>query len=302
MIGYVLEMNSQQEVSIVCPTKRVVEMALVGIQDIPTLPSVFQQTQQLLHSEKTSAQDIAKIISEDLSLTTKILKSANSAYYSTGNVRVSSIQQAIVRLGFNEICRLCSFLAIVEKFKGMGKNLDHANFWKHSLASGLTAQYIHRLVGKDTGVDDNDLYVAGLLHDLGILIMDQFFPQQFTQITEQFDKTKERYDQVELDILGMDHAEIGAYLLDQWNIPILVGQSVLHHHRYREAEPAYAYTAAVIHVAEVLCSNHNLRHRLDPPVRPLEEDAIAQARLNPALLQKVEKFVDEKAVHCDISL
>lgn len=281
-----------------CPTKRVVELALGGIEDIPTLPSVFQQTQTLLHSEDTSAKDVAKVISEDPSLMTKILKSANSAYYSTGVTRVSSVQQAIVRLGFNEICRLCSFLAVVEQFKGMGKNLDHDNFWKHCLATGLVAQYIHRIAGSGTGIEDNDIYVGGMLHDLGFLIMDQFFPKQFAQIIEQYERTSERYDLIEQQALGMDHAEVGAYVLEKWNLPEMVVQAVACHHNYQEAEKDYAYAAAVIHVADALCAMHDLRHRMDPNEQALGEDALAQAHLTPELLEKVEKFVDEKASNC----
>jgi putative nucleotidyltransferase with HDIG domain len=203
--------------------KRITE-SIIGL---PTLPTVVSKMIQLVDNPKTSAVSLARLISTDQALTARILKLANSAYYGFSG-EISTVNMAIVVLGFNTVKDMGLSLSVFDVFKKMGqsKNFDISRFWEHSIACGvasrmLTDEYCRRYSA--------EAFVAGLLHDIGKVVLNQYFNKEFNEIME-LAANGLTLDDAELQVLGTSHARIGAWLAEKWNLPKIISESLLYHH------------------------------------------------------------------------
>ncbi len=228
---------------------------LYGVEDLPTLPDMVFMLESALLNPYADAREISQILGEDPSLTARVLKMANSVYYSSAGGSITSLQNAIARVGFNEVRNLVTTVALIETFGGVGPHLNHNLFWKHSITVGIAARSIKNLSESASAFDEHEAYVAGLLHDIGILLLDQFFPDVFRQVRAYADEQGVPYNQAERELLGMDHGEIGGVLLEEWSIPESVVAAVTWHHRPEDADPAYSQLAETVELADFVGIN-----------------------------------------------
>ncbi len=223
---------------------------IAKIQSMPTLPTIALRVIEAASDPKSSANDLMKIISPDVSLTTKILKIANSPFYGLTR-EVSTLQHAVTVLGFLEIRTLVIVTAAFESFKDFEQNekFDINKFWKHSFCCGLAA----RVIAKDLNNKSNELFVAGLLHDIGKLAMYLAFPIEFMTHEEIMSPLKIKYTAFEAEkgVFGMTHDEVGMKLLERWMFPKSLITAVGFHHHPRKADKKSLYPV-IIHVADLL--------------------------------------------------
>lgn len=203
---------------------------LRSVDDLPTLPSVVFDLERALQDETYGASEVAFIIEEDMSLTANILKLVNSAYYGTRGTIVTT-QEAVARLGFKEVGRLVTTLGVIHAFKNTGHQLDHKEFWRHSLTVGFASRILADALAGTNNLTSEEAFVTGLLHDVGVLILDQYFAAEFEKIQNAMEQKGCSRAEAELDILETDHGEVGGYLLDIWNFPLDVIEAVTWHHR-----------------------------------------------------------------------
>jgi HD-like signal output (HDOD) protein len=155
------------------------------ITELPTLPEVLLRVQALVNSETGNAKILSKIIGQDPSLSAKVLKVANSVFFSPSNQRVSSFPLAIARIGFNEIRNITMAITLIKKMSRKSNMLDYKMFWRHSLSAAYLTQTIASMLPRKMTQDEIQVcFLAGLLHDIGILIYDQFFHKEFEEILE----------------------------------------------------------------------------------------------------------------------
>ena len=185
---------------------------ITGLQELlrtnaqlPTLPVIVFQLRAALDKEHVSAGEIVDLIEKDPALAARALRAANSALYARGGDPIASIHGAVGRLGLNQIRSMCMVLAVVKAFGDRTDALDHQRFWEHSAAVGLTAEKLARLVDLPRDVEAGDVYVAGLLHDVGHLILDQFFPEQFGVVAAALAEEGVASWRIEDEQLGMEH-------------------------------------------------------------------------------------------------
>ena len=171
--------------------------------DLPTLPDVVIELRKALDDEMTGDARIADIIERDPAVTSKLLRVANSVAYSRG-VEVGSVLAAVQRVGQREVRGICVVLAVVQSFSDQKSMLDHKALWDHSAAVGRVAQMLARKLGLSGDVGLDDVYVAGLLHDVGILLMDQFFHEGLAAVIAKRETGGSPLWSSELEILGMD--------------------------------------------------------------------------------------------------
>ena len=221
-------------------------------EDLPTLPDVVFELHAALDSDTTSEAEIARIIERDPALTTRLLRVANSAFFSGGS-NVATIQTAIQRLGLRQVRATCIVLAVVKAFSGRG--LDHRAFWTHSAAVGMTAQLLQRRTKKANGVSADDLYIAGLLHDIGLLLLDQFFQERFQETAEVQELSSDPLWKSEDLVLGMDHGEIGGLLLGRWSLPRSTIEIVAGHHHPDTVPEEHLGACQLVHTAEAVCTS-----------------------------------------------
>jgi putative nucleotidyltransferase with HDIG domain len=232
-------------------TGKITPEALVeDISGLVTLPDVYLRINKLVEDPNSSSADIAKAVSQDASFTVKLLKLANSAVYHFPST-VETVAKAVTIIGVSQIRSLALSLSVASSFEGLPNELvSMRNFWKHSLLCALTA----RQLGMETRRCDPDaLFTAGLLHDIGELII---FNRLHAQAKEALLNVVHNQDEIpiqdaERETLGFDHADVGAALARQWNLPSVLQECIAHHHAPAQA-PKHRRDAALIHIANVL--------------------------------------------------
>ncbi|MCL2688874.1 MAG: HDOD domain-containing protein [Chitinispirillia bacterium] len=232
---------------------------LSSVTDLPTLPEVAIKVQQIIHSDDGDAGGLAKLVQQDPSLTAKILQLANSSFYGTVN-RISSVSMAITRLGFNEIGHIVIATSLIKKFSQKSNLLDYTRFWKHA----LTAAHMSDITAKIstagfTTQQRQVLYLSGLLHDIGILIYDQFFHDEFKVIIDYAAANKISYLEAEAAIAPKEtHAAVGAALLEIWKLDGMITNGVRFHHTPEKSSENLKLIPYAVHLSEYILCNSGL--------------------------------------------
>ncbi len=218
MISLVTSMQKKKEKT---------ELILRNIFNLPPVPKAIKEALELLENPVTNNSKLSYVISKDQGLVTKILTIANSPLY--GLLRkVTTIDFAILVLGYQELKNIISVLSLVETFKNKtDQYLDQNEFWLHSFLTGIASR---RLAADLDFPNDGEAFIAGFLHDLGFSVIHRFMHSSFIEIVELVEYTGISYQEAELEVLGMMHQQIGYYLLDKWNFPEQLCDAVLNHH------------------------------------------------------------------------
>ncbi len=214
---------------------------------------VFTQVNKVLSNPNTSAYQIGAIISEDPALTAKILKLTNSAFY--GNPRtITSVKQAIIILGLEVVRSLVLSASVFEifskKYKIDKNYLD--SFWRHSLSVALMSRIISRMKNFPSILEAEESFSAGLLHDIGKLIIVTHLPEEFKEIMQTAkDNPDDPIYNIEEEILGFDHSVVGSHLAQKWNLPEELAAAILYHHNPEQAGED-ALSTNIIHLSDYL--------------------------------------------------
>jgi putative nucleotidyltransferase with HDIG domain len=206
---------------------------ILNIGNLPTLPKVATEVMSMAADPEVSIKEIASVISKDPSLSAKILKVANSAFYGLTQ-RIASIQLALVVLGLNKIKNLVVGVSVFKTFpiKPGIPAFDREKFWEHSAGCGQIAKILAGLLG--CGMEGEE-FVAGLLHDIGKIILDQFFHDEFVRVTVLTSQENIPMIEAEEEVLGTTHAEIGSWLAEEWKLPLILVEAITHHHEPEKA-------------------------------------------------------------------
>ncbi len=245
------------------------ELAGIG-QDLPYSPALLRDLFSLTgESSMTSLEKIGQVISQDQSLTARILALANSAFYGLQG-RVTSVPRAVTLLGLKEIRNLVLILAaqaLVQRH-GFPEGFDLRQYWEHQLSTAVCA----KVLGKTLAADQRDLdldilFTAGLLHDFGKLLTAMYRPDDWTTIDKLRRAERVAYVQAEELHWGLEHGLIGAMTLDSWNLPPELTEPVNWHHAPSLA-PAFSLQPKLVCLADAL------HHRLDTPDMALSSAAL----------------------------
>lgn len=212
-----------------CPlpvlTQEEVLDTLNTIEQMPTLPDIVQRIVQSLCDPESRVQDLSKMILADQSISLQVLRVANSAYYGLP-ARVTTLERAIMVLGFDEVRRITLAAMILRALPG-GDRENLTEVWRHSLATAWFSRFIAEKV-REPAV--NESYAAGLLHDVGKVVIIRYFSKH-SHFINHYVKTMGRPpEQVERAILGMDHSRVGEWLAKLWNLPALLQETISSHH------------------------------------------------------------------------
>ena len=228
---------------------------LSTIRNLPSVPVVMMEVNRLLNNSMTSARDLGKIIRKDQGLTTKILAIANSPLYGLPR-RVSTIEFAIVVLGFEQIKNIVVALSIIQTFNDKSRDdWQRKKFWYHSVTTASIAKKIADDLGRSKV--GGEIFTAGLLHDLGISVMHLYFNQEFKKIISLVETKESSYLKAEMDVLGITHQDIGLFLADKWNLPNTLSEIITFHHN-PSAAPEVKELAAIVHLADFMTQKFSI--------------------------------------------
>ncbi len=229
-----------------------------SIIGLPTLPTVVTQMISLIDNPTTSANDVAKLISTDQALTAKMLKLANSAFYGFPR-EIATVNHAVVVLGFETVKSLGLSVSVLERFSGSSSNgdFDRQRFWEHSIGCAAAARLLASKVRYRTR-GKGEAFAGGILHDIGKLVLGQFFPQEFSEILGLVTRDDVYIGKAEEEVLGLTHAEVGAWLGERWNMPKQLVDAIAFHHAPGRLSPREAELPALIHLADFLCRREKI--------------------------------------------
>jgi putative nucleotidyltransferase with HDIG domain len=227
-----------------------IKQQILSIGDLPTLPHVAIEVSRLANSSTSGMSDLVRIIHNDPALTTKVLKIANSAFYGMPK-RIESLNMALVVLGMKEINHLVTSICVFKAFPVVpGRpTFDREQFWEHSAGCGEIAKVIaHKLSIRVHGVE----FTAGLLHDVGKIILDQYFHDEFLEALDISYSENIPMVDAEERILGVSHTHIGAWLSQMWNLPANLVDAIVYHHNPMESRDNNTL-CSLIHIADSFC-------------------------------------------------
>jgi len=266
-----------------------------GVVRLVSLPEVCIRVNEMMDEASTSASDIGKVISQDTGLTARLLKIVNSSFYGFPS-KIETVTRAVTVIGLRELRGLVLAASAIETFSKIPNEiLNMVQFWRHSVYCGVVAQL---LADRCHVLHSERLFVAGLLHDIGKLILCHRLPSESKIVMEKM-KTEQLLDfEVEQDIIGFDHADVGGELIKAWQMPTSLEQALRYHH-----DPAQAHEITMeiclVHMANVITgwAEQELDVDVEINVQPISQVAwdvtgLDESVIEPILKQAGPLFID----------
>ncbi|MBD3315885.1 MAG: HDOD domain-containing protein [Chitinivibrionales bacterium] len=222
------------------------------IDRLPSLPEIVMRLVRVVNSPDTSADDAAELIEKDPGLTSTVLRLANSAFFGIPRT-ISSVTSAVVVLGFNTLRSVALSATVMEMFGegGGAKTFRRDRFWRHSIVTAMIARNFARRNIHALMIDPESTFCAGILHDIGKLIFEEFCRDEFAAACNESRTTKRSLFCSEGAVMGVTHARIGRVLADRWALPLDLEYSIVYHHDPEAADKAREMVT-LVHVADLL--------------------------------------------------
>ena len=266
---------------------------LDNIEEFPTIPIVAMKVNELVENPNSSANDLNQIISQDVSLATKVLKVVNSAYYGFRQ-RITSIKQAVVILGFNVVKQLAFSASILDSFKqSENSTFNRDDFWMHSVGVATAARLL-AIKFKFNKKEVEELFTCGLLHDLGKMVEESFLQEQFQTILENTKANNSYIWEEENKVLGINHTGIGKWLAKKWSFHNHLRDSIAMHHSLELAKnsipPEQLKIISIVSLSDIIVKVLKFGTGGDNKVPPI--DAVIKTSLK-VPQSTIQELVDE---------
>jgi HD-like signal output (HDOD) protein len=258
------------------------------LRSLPTLPKLLERVVIALEDPEINFASVAELIEIDQSLTSQMLRLANSAFYNAQGT-VSQVSQALVMLG-TAVTRSVILSTSVLDMRGLA---GLPGFWEHSLGCAVAAGAIAKVTGR---ANPEEATAAGLLHDLGKVVLYKQLPDAFIHIVDTAERTGRSFLDVEREELGTDHGEIAGWLVDKWRFPACLAEPITWHHAPSRARTARDETA-IVHVANALVRALGYGSGGDQRLAPIDPTAWARLALGPEALGAILERFDADLDH-----
>lgn len=270
-------------------SKLTIEQIVKTVRQVPSPSTVVIEILASFEKENLDTASLVKKIGQDQGLTARVLRVANSPFYGMSS-KVGSVGEAMVVLGFHNVRSLVAAAGIINQFPvAEGNSLDRLAFWQHSIGSAVCAQVLAKTTGKDQAL----AFTAGLLHDVGRLVLDAYFHDESSAIMAYSAAHDVALSEAEQAQIGFDHAVIGYELVKQWKFPVPIQHAIRDH---LQPERDRAVLTDLIHVANVLCHALDFGNAGYKMVPPLSSGSWTRLGLDwntmPLLLAEIERQYD----------
>ena len=260
------------------------EEILLRIRDIPPLPASIQEAMSLLRDPDVDMSRLARVIEHDPSMTANVLKLVNSPYFA-GHTKISTVREAIVRIGARQLSQLLLTVGVVPRVKGelVGYDLPPCALLEHSLAVAVASELVARVVGR---TPPPHTFTAGLLVNIGKTALGDFLEVDAEEILEAAEAEGLTFVQAERKVLGIDHAEAGAVLLQSWSVPPEIVEVVRHRldpDSFDGDNPALD----LVHAGDAVARMTGIGQGLDGMQYRLSERVLERLDLAPAQMELV---------------
>lgn len=241
-----------------------------GMHTLPSLPTLYREVMEELHSPVASIDKIGQIISKDLGMLTKMLQVVNSPFYGLPR-RISSATQAVALLGLDTIKSLVLSMKVFSQFESSSQTFFSLDvLWNHGMTTGRYARMIAKDQRAETRIIE-DGFTAGLLHDVGLLVLATNVPDKYTETLAVMQNEGLTEWDAERKVLGATHAEVGGYLLGMWGLSDTVVEAVAFHHAPDGSHGHTFSPLTAVHIANILEEQEQAEGMGGPPIVPNRE-------------------------------
>lgn len=223
------------------------------IQELPTLSTVVVQVLSMLQDINISAEELAAVVEKDQAIVPKLLKLVNSSFFGF-TTKVSSVQHAVMLLGYNTVRNAVLSVEVINAMdmKRRVEGFDITRFWRHAIAVAVISRYLDQATGKQYR---EDVFAAGLIHDIGKLVMAHYFTERFEATWNTMCQQRISFWEAEPKHFPINHAAIGAQLAERWNLPSALKDVVARHHD-TQIEGENEHLVLIVHTADALANQY----------------------------------------------
>ncbi len=271
---------------------------VLNVSSVPSLPVLYSRLDETINHPRSSIADIAKVLSEDQGLAFRVLKLANSPLFGYFS-RIDTVTQAVTIIGIQQVRDLALAISVMGLFKGIPEDLiTMESFWRHSIVAALSARV---LAASQRETNLERFFVAGVLHDIGRLVLFTCLPALCRDIMEVSRQEQRPLFEIERQFLGYDHADIGGTLLRRWKLPVRVSEPVENHHRCRDTGQ-FPRESAVLHCADFLTHALELGGCGEGAVPPLVAGSWERLSLAPYQIPQIVSQIDAQFAQISLAM
>jgi HD-like signal output (HDOD) protein len=272
------------------PHARVLD-AVKKVNSFATLPEVTSKIIATVEDPKSTAGTLHKIVSHDPALVTRIMKVVNSAFYGLPG-QIGSIERAIVLLGLNAIKNIAVAASLGQLFRGakLCDGFTPKDLWTHCIAVGVTARELAKQMKLPVA---DEAFLAGMIHDVGLLISLQTAPEQLRQVCEVAKTSDRAFIDLEREVMGMDHQQLGTCLAEQWRFPKNCQLVAGHHHQPSALGEGNRLLVTLVYVADTICCQSTHGFNLTAMHQRLDELELRDVQLDSTLIARTAANLDE---------
>lgn len=261
------------------------QRAMSRITEISSLPEITTRIIQVVEDPQATARDMHEIVKNDPGLASKVLKVVNSAFYGLPS-QIASLDRAIIMLGLSAVknIALAASLARLFKVEALSDRFGARDLWRHCVAVGVCAR---SLANKACIGEAEEYFVAGLVHDIGLLVIGQLFPTKFRAVAERCYNHPQSYCAAERELVGADHQAFGATLSTKWKFPPALRYAIAYHHEPGSLRPEFRKVVTFISVADTICGKMQHGYYLTAQAQEVTEGQLETIGLNAGSMGEV---------------
>lgn len=267
------------------------QKAMGRVTEISSLPEVTMRIVEVVEDPRSTAQDMHDIVKHDPALATKILKVVNSAFYGLPS-QIASLDRAIVMLGLSAVKNIALAASLSRLFRpgAISERFAARDLWAHSIAVGVCA----RLLAQVSLGQVEEAFVAGLVHDMGLLIEYQLFPQKLKAVAERCEAQPQDFCAAEREIIGADHQAFGAALAAKWKFPPALRSVIAYHHNPERLKPEFKRVVTAVHIADTICCQNELGFYLSAQTQDVADETLELIGISEHQVNEVLEALPER--------
>lgn len=271
---------------------KIVAAAVADLGEIATLPEVTVKIIQIVENPKSTARDLHDVIKNDPALSMRLLKVVNSAFYGLPG-QIGSVDRAIALLGLSAVKNIAIAASMTHLFNA-GSSIEGfsgAEVWRHSVAVGVASRLLSAAQGRPA-VEES--FLAGLIHDLGLLVERQVFAKKLAELITRFRAEGGDFCELERQIIGADHQAFGMALATKWRFPMPLCTAIGYHHRPMDLAPANRELGMLIHVADAMACRAQLGFSATSETVEISEEKLQVLKLESSIVDEISAKLPEQ--------
>jgi putative nucleotidyltransferase with HDIG domain len=267
------------------------ERALSRLTQISSLPEITTRIVEVVEDSRSTASEMHEIIKHDPALAAKILKVVNSAFYGLPS-QIASLDRAIVMLGLSAIKNIALAASLSRLFRPgtISSHFAARDLWTHCIGVGVCA----RMLIEPRHAQSEEAFVAGLVHDIGLLVEYQLFPDKLKTVADQCEDSSESFCDLERSIIGADHQAFGAAIAASWKFPPPLRYTIAYHHNPAVLKPEFQRLATLVSVADMVCCQNRVGFWLTSKSEPLTEDKLTLIGITQQHVDQIVEVLPER--------